>query len=174
MPGKSVPISVRMAAEDSVFLARLNIPDAHTPSEKLRALVAEARERRELVRDYSGCLALSESWVAPVKALVRKTERTERQHSELVSQTVDWLAECFAYVLAQQAELTVDDGTARLSEFEAGLAERVFRLLDNTLRLGVTAHCQAYDTAVVANNIGPVLELAQLIAGDDHTRKGST
>ena len=43
---RSVPLSVRVAPEDADFISRVEIAGAETPSEKVRALLAEARRRQ--------------------------------------------------------------------------------------------------------------------------------
>ena len=54
MPGKTVPLSVRVTDADAEFLARLDIAGATTPSEKLRALLTAERTRGEGAGEFGG------------------------------------------------------------------------------------------------------------------------
>lgn len=40
MPSRSISLSVRLTQDESERLARLHFPDAKTPSDKIRALIA--------------------------------------------------------------------------------------------------------------------------------------
>ena len=44
---KSVPLSVRVSPDDARFISQIDIAGAATPSDKVRALLADARKRRE-------------------------------------------------------------------------------------------------------------------------------
>lgn len=164
MPSKSITISARIAHEDAEFLSQLKINGAATPSDKLRALITEARKRKEQPRDYGGCLAMIQELIAPVVTQVRRAELEEKVHSELLTRTFEWLPEMLAYLLAtppaQEGKWPVD----QLAEYEQGLADRLFRLITALLQLGVTPQCPCYRPDAVAQHIDPVLGLADVIA----------
>jgi hypothetical protein len=164
MPSKSITISARISHEDAEFLSRLEINGAATPSDKLRALIAEARKRKEQPRDYGGCLAMVQEWVAPVVTQVRQAELEEKVHSELLTRTFEWLPEMVAYLLAAPPAQGGKWPADQLAEYEQGLADRLFRLITALLQLGVTMQCPCYRPDAVARRIAPVLDLTDVIA----------
>ena len=162
MPAKTVPLSVRVSADEAEFLARLRIDEATTPSEKLRALLRNERRRHEGYRDYRRVLRLTQETLAPALARVQSAENREDKHSEFVHLVADWLPDTIATFLTGMADRE-RDSTEALTELERRLADRVFRLSESTLRLGVTRAAQALDPGVVSTRMDPLLELVDVI-----------
>lgn len=160
---KTVPLSVRVSPDDAEFISRLDIAGATTPSDKVRALLAEAKRRHEGFRDYRGCLAMADEMLASALHDLRELENQERVHSEVISKLVEWLPEALAFLLTSLHDVGSTEERQRLDEFERGVADRIFRLLESMLRLGVTAMCRGYDPKVIANGIEPILELVEVI-----------
>lgn len=161
MPAKSVPISVRLTPDDAEFLARLSLDQTHTPSEKIRALVAAERRRREGYRDYSRVLGITRETLAPTLERIQSAENNERVHSELVHTVSEALPDLMAFLLTAMAD--VDEDRRGLEDMEQQLGDRVFRLMENVLRLGVTRKIRGYDPSVVSDRLEPILELADVI-----------
>ena len=159
--GKSVPLSVRVSPADAAFIEQMDIEGAGTPSEKVRALLAEARRRRESFSDYSSCLGMVQEMLAPTHQRLRAAEHREHVHSELVFELTQWMPEALAYLLTSLDEDVPD--SAELEAFEQGVAERLFRLIENVIRMNVTERCHGYDPEVVAKRIPPVIELVRVI-----------
>lgn len=159
--GKSVPLSVRVSPDDAAFIAEMKIAGAETPSDKVRALLAEARKRREGFSDYSSCLAMVQEMLAPTHQQLRAAEHRESVHSELVLELTQWMPEALAFLLTG-LDTDVPDRD-ELEAFEQGVAERLFRLIENVVRMNVTEECRGYDPAVVAKRIAPVIELVRVI-----------
>lgn len=172
MTSKTIPLSVRVSEEDAEFLAGLELDGAATPSEKLRALIAKARERHAEGRTYEGSLAIVRELLEPVSQQLRARELKTRQRSELIADTLYWLPDLVAYLMAGPATRPGKADAADLVEFEAGVAHRIFRFTEAVLRLGVTAKAPCYDPGVVNAGIGGTLELAQLVAAHRQPRKG--
>jgi len=170
MPSKSITISARIAHEDAEFLSQLEINGAATPSDKLRALITEARKRKEQPRDYAGCLAMIQEIVAPVLTQVRQAELAEKVHSELLTRTFEWLPEMVAYLLAAPPAEAAQWTAEQLVEYEQGLADRLFRLITALLQLGVTPQCPCYSGDVVTRRMAPVLDLAEVIIHSKQNR----
>ncbi|MDJ0789007.1 MAG: hypothetical protein QNK05_19545 [Myxococcota bacterium] len=165
---KSVPLSVRVPAEDAEFLARLRLDGASTPSDKVRSLLADARRRHDGFRDYASCLAMSHEMLAPTLQLVQELENRTGVHSEPVSKLAEWLPEALAFFLTTFPEDGEENDLEQIHALERGSVDRIFRLISATLRLGVTQECQAYDRSVIRQRIPPVLELADIVrAGMD-------
>src|SRR5690606_26519836 len=100
MSRKSIPISTRISPEDAEFLAAWNGSDAATPSEKLRAMIAELRRQKEGAKDYSGALHVASSLIGPTLHAIRTREHEAGVHSELVTRLAEWLPECLAFLIA--------------------------------------------------------------------------
>lgn len=168
MSGKSVPLSVRITPDDAEFLARLRIDQATTPSEKLRALVRSERRRREGYHSYSRVLRLTGETLAPTLERIREAENSERIHSELIHTMEEWLPDLMAFVLTSMTEEDEDGRRQALFDLEEALADRVFRLIESVMRLGVTRQVRGYDPEVIGRRIGPILELADVIRRANH------
>lgn len=163
MPSKSITISARIAHEDAEFLSQLNINGATTPSDKLRALITDARKRKERPRDYGGCLQMIQETIAPVAGQVRQAELEAKMHSELLTRTFEWLPEIMAYLVSSASGGESGFTPDQLKEIESGLADRVFRLMTSLLQLGITPHCSCYAENAVAGRLAPVLDLVKVI-----------
>ena len=161
MPGKTVPMSVRLSDDDAAFLARLSIAGAVTPSEKLRALLAEARRRHEGREAYASCVSVIDDMLGPTLQRVRELEYRQHVHSEFLAELYAWLPPAAALAMIgthADGEREVD-----LAALEAGLADRVFALIEAVLRLGITARGPCYDPDLIANRLDRVLELTDLV-----------
>ena len=158
---KSVPISVRVSPDDARFIESMDIAGAATPSDKVRSLLADARKRHEGFSDYSSCLGMVQEMLAPTHQRLRAAEHRERVHSELVLELTQWMPEALAFLLTGLPDEAGE--RADLEAFEQGVAERLFRLIENVIRMNVTNECRGYDPSVVARRIGPVLELVNVI-----------
>jgi hypothetical protein len=174
MTAKSIPLSVRVSEDDADFLAALELPGAASPSEKLRALIVEARRRHAEGRTYEASLALVRELLEPLSPTLRARELSSRQRSELIADTLYWLPDLVAFLMAGPGKSAAKGGDAReLVEFEAGVAHRIFRFVEAVLRLGVTAKAPCYDPGVVTAGIGGTLELAQLVLSNRPAKKES-
>lgn len=162
MPRKSIPISTRISSEDAEFLARWKGSDAATPSEKLRAMIAEMRRQEEGAKDYSGALHVAAGLIGPALHAVKTEEHAAGMHSELLARVADWLPECLAYLIAVNGARDALDRNA-LIKVEEGLADRVMILMQSVLQMAVTPNCPCYNPQVVRERIPPVMDLAQVI-----------
>ncbi|MFA9480376.1 hypothetical protein ACERK3_19060 [Phycisphaerales bacterium AB-hyl4] len=164
---KSVTMSVRVPEDDAAFIAGLDVPGAVTPSDKLRAIIAEARLRQEGSGDFRRALALSEQLLRPARQRLRDVEHRLQVHSDLVAAVEDWLPEALATAMTgpihHDATGADDDDSQSLLDLEREFADRVFGLLEAVLRLGVTRQCRCYDPKTIARRLEPIMELARVI-----------
>jgi hypothetical protein len=172
MSGKSIPLSFRVTDEDAEFLAGLEIPGAITPSEKLRALITRARLEHAQERTYEGSLGRVRELLEPTSQTLRAREMTIRQRSELIADTLYWLPDLVAFLMAGPE--SSKKGGEDLKAFEAGVADRIFRFVEAVLRLGVTAKAPCYDPDLVTNGIAGTLELSQVIVSNRPLQAGSS
>lgn len=163
MAQKTKQVGVRLTKQEAEFLASFKAENAATPSDKLRAIIDDARRRQLGTEDYEGSLRLIQDMMAPTTRIIRSSENTHRLHSELVTRLSEWVPECMAYLIASngnKVELDPDE----LLAVETALADRVFVLMQSVLQLAVTRRAPLYQGAVLKEGVEPVLELADVIA----------
>lgn len=162
MASKTVSISARISHEDAEFLSQLKINGATTPSDKLRRIIAEARQKSVQRHDYLGYLNIVEDLISPTRENVKNAENQLQIHSEVVTRLTEWLPDIFAYILSASTP-EEDLSPEMLVQIEEGLANRIFRLTESVLQMGVTKRCPCYNDKLIAESIEPVLDLAQVI-----------
>lgn len=168
MSGKSVTISARIAEEDAEFLALLDLPGASTPSEKIRALIAQARSRHSEGRTYEASLTLLRDLLEPSAQALRAREMATRQRSELLADALYWLPDLVALLVSGPPNKA---RPGDLLEFEAAVAQRVFHFIEAMLRLAVTSKAPCYNPDVMSAGLSGTLELAQLILANRLSRR---
>ena len=163
MPGKSVPLSVRITETDAAFLSKLEMAGATTPSDKLRALLEEARLCHGATQAYPDLLRGYQDMFAPAVRAVMNAEEAKQQHSELLAHVLTWLPDLAAFVMAHRPDAESPDVEAELRTLEEGVAERLFRIIDRMLRLSVTSEIPCYDPDVVKRRVPAVIEIIKLV-----------
>jgi predicted ATP-dependent protease len=158
---RTLPISARIPQEDADFLAKLKIEGAITPSDKLRAIIGEARQRAEGQGDYAASLQWIRQILVPAVNRIREGEHRTRMHSELVLAVAEWLPQACALILSEHADGANEK--QQLIELEKALADRAFQLAEALLRLGVTEQAPCYDKNIISSKLGPVLDLTQVV-----------
>ena len=162
-------VSARLPSDDLEWLSALDLPGAVTPSDKLRALIAQMRKQYEGALDYSACLAWLRDLLAPFVIELRGVEHRERIHSAAVSAIIAWAPQVMATMLS--ARDFGDEGIGRSREVEDALVQCCFRLLIALLRLGVTPAAECYTPDVVEKHLPRIIELVQLITANRETLK---
>ena len=162
MPVQMQTVSARLPSEDLQWLSALELPGAVTPSDKLRALIAQMRKQHEGALDYAACLAWLRDLLSPFVIALRGIEHRERTHSEAVSAIIAWAPQVMATMLS--ARDFGDDGVARAREVEDALVQSCFRLVIALLRLGVTPAAECYTPDVIEKHLPRIIELVQLLS----------
>lgn len=160
---KSVPISVRVSPEEAEFIARLQIQGATTPSEKLRAIIGQARKLDEAPADFSIALMDATQSLSPVFRLLQEAETAQQRYSALVALVRDWLPDLTAYVTTLGLQREHLDAADALETFERGLADRLIRMVESLFQQAITSQCQCYDPKVLASRQDSIRELARII-----------
>jgi hypothetical protein len=163
MAAKTVTISARIPREDAEFISQLQVNGATTPSDKLRAIINEARQRQLGKQDYRGCMTMVQDMVAPVSTHTREQEHIRHVHSELVTRVLDWLPDTMAFMVASVNSQDNESDADGLNELEDGIADRVFRLMESVLQMGVTQRCPCYNRQAIQERVGPILDLMRVI-----------
>jgi len=128
-----------MTTEDIAMLAGLDVGDAVTPSDKLRALVRAAHRQSQSRHDMAEAIRNEEERFAPVLHQVRAREARDRIHSEFLLRLLTWLPDANAIALSSlTADAEGEAGIAELEALEQALTERAF-----TLALAVLNGCLA-------------------------------
>src|SRR5215813_2489311 len=89
-------LSARIPSEDMEWLMALDIPGAVSPSDKLRAMVAQMRRQHEGALDYDRSLAWLRELLTPSVAAIRGFEHHNRMHSEPLTLVAEWLPQIMA------------------------------------------------------------------------------
>jgi hypothetical protein len=163
MGSKMVQMGVRIPQEDAAFIAELKIEGANTPSDKLRAIIAQARQYEISTHDYQAGLATIGRLLNPLQNQVREVEFHEDIHSELTTTTLDWLSEVLAFCMASADGLLSSNRREALEEFEKHLVDRIFRLTESMLKMGITPEESCYSPNVILDKIKSTLYLAGII-----------
>ena len=165
-PMKTIPLSARITQQDADFLAGL--PIQGTPSEKVRYLLTEARERTEALNDYAATLRIMRHSAESVVTRIRELEKQHNQHSQLVAQVVDWLPEALSFLVSSLPQDSKGD-VGELKKLEAGLADRAFRLCEMLLRWGIAPSTAVYEESSITARLPAVLEIAGVISASEPT-----
>lgn len=167
---KTVPLSVRISHEDAEFLARLEIDKAKTPSDKVRAIIAEHR-RHTLAGQpsYSQVLSWITEILAPVSMKLRENQSRERSYSELFRFVDEWLPDLLALYLTEGKAVQDRQG---LDKLEGELFDKVFRLIESVLRMGVTEHSPSIDQKAISKRITTTIQLVEVIKNGLQERRG--
>ncbi|MBU0475097.1 MAG: hypothetical protein KKF62_13165 [Bacteroidetes bacterium] len=160
---KSITMSVRLSEAEADFLSELKIPDAKTPSDKLRSIIQQYRLIHESEKDYSQSLSLLKNLGEASLIKLLESERKNNLSSDLISKYSSWAAESYAYFITAIGSQETEFKKETLTEIEEGLAQRVFKLIEWTLRMGVTEKAPCYNPNLISQNINTVLELTEII-----------
>lgn len=162
-------LSVRVPSEDIEWLASLEVPGAVTPSDKLRALIAQMRRQHQGTMDYAACVAWLRDLLAPFVVALREVEHRQKIHSEAMNAVLEWVPQIAATLLAERHFGT---DAKKVTALEDALIQRCFQLTTSLLRLGITPRAECYDPSAIERHLGRVIELADLISADRKQRKG--
>lgn len=169
---RSVSLSVRISDDDAAFLARYKAEGATTPSEKLRALLADARRAEVGEQDFAGRVEWCGSQMQPALNRIRNLQKQARQRSDFTVRLYERLPELLATLMTGPAN--TDDAAEALVDFEADVAEQAFALIEEILDLGLTKNSRTYDPALIKTRLEPVLEILDLIRLSKLPKGGKT
>lgn len=172
MPGKTVPLSVRVSDEDARFLASLDIEGAVTPSEKLRALLTSERRLREGGSDAADAEEMLEDLCRPAKRRIRKAEQATNTRSEVAQRLYDRVPKLAALALVGPSLGEEGEEAAQLAEWESRWVEMTLALCEDVLHFGLVSEPRSFSGADMRERLAPIIELADLIKIADKQAKG--
>ena len=151
MPRQTV--TMRLDDDDLTFLASLEISGATNLSEKIRAILAEARAQREGRHDYSAAYDFARQLFAGPERALNEAEVKAAVRSELVHRLLAWMPETSAFLLSGSP--STDDAAreriAALRRLEQGIGERVLSLVDSVLQLARAGFPGCHDPQTLTN-----------------------
>lgn len=129
-------VTLRLDEDDLTYLSQVEIHGAGNLSEKIRALISEARAQRDGTKNYAAAHDFSRQLFARVDRQINSAEVEAAARSELTHRMLAWLPEAVAFTLAAPQEETLkSDCSAALAQFEVGVGERAFSMVDSMLQL---------------------------------------
>lgn len=128
-------VTLRLDEDDLTFLAQIDVAGAANLSEKIRALLADARSQREGLDDFGAAYDFVRGLFSVPERRIHQAEVASQQRSELVARVLAWMPETAAYVLAGSAQRPGADTPQALRDFERGLGERAMVLTESILQL---------------------------------------
>lgn len=168
---KTTSLSVRVDDDDAAFLAELDIGDARTPSEKLRALLHAERRRHEGIDDPLEAADMFRDLLQPAKRRIKKLETKVSVRSGFLTKLYDRLPEISGAAFSGPDE-KIKDASSNLKTFENDMLNDVFGFIQETLELGLTTRNRCYDPDGIEKRLAPVLEILELINISKDRRKG--
>ena len=164
-------LSARSPMDDMEWLAGLDVQGAVSPSDKLRALIAQMRRQYDGTLDYAGSLEWLRDLVAPFVSGVRAFEHHNRMHSEVITLAAEWLPQVMATLLSERGlaqdakaqDAKVHDAKAHAIDVEDIVVQRCLQFLASIMRLAVTRDAACYNPAVIDKHLSGVLEIAGIV-----------
>ena len=154
-------LSARIPMDDMEWLAGLDVQGAVSPSDKLRALIAQMRRQYDGTLDYAGSLEWLRDLVAPFVSGVRAFEHHNRMHSEVITLAAEWLPQVMATLLSERG--LAEDAKTHAIDVEDIVVQRCLQFLASIMRLAVTRDAACYNPAVIDKHLSGVLEIAGIV-----------
>lgn len=137
MSSKTVPFSARISIEDAEFISTLEYDGAHTPSDKLRALLAETRRKHASYPDYGHNLAQMQEWLGQMKRQLLIRQQQLNRQAEPVLRVLDALPDLLA-TLQTMAARCPQMNVRELQQTEQSVLQKIYRLNELLLPLAIT------------------------------------
>ena len=164
MSSKTVPLSVRISDEDAEFLSSLEIGEARTPSEKMRALLASERQLRAQGHAPEQAAEMISDLLRPAQRRIRQIERQSGAASEALRRIYDRLPDLAAIALAgPQPDGENEPGAEALDALETHASDQAMALCEDLLRLYVSPSARTSARESLTRRLTAILELAELI-----------
>jgi hypothetical protein len=167
---KKVQIGARVNVEDAEFINLLEINGATTPSDKLRAIIEEARLRREYLGDFSGSYRMVQEQVAPIMERLKKAEFEMETQSLQLTRILEWLPEFYAYTLSS-LPLEIDS-ERDLVDYEKGVIDKVTRLFESLLHLELSSQKSSYSNEFMEKHMSHLADLIKIVMTTANKQEG--
>lgn len=157
-------ITIRLDEDDLTYLSSVELAGAANLSEKIRALLAEARAQREGMRDPGLAYDFTRRLFAGPERSIRETEMQTQMRSELIARLLAWLPDVSAVVLAGAAAPagSLRERSEHLKKLERSLGERALGLLDSLLQMSLAGFPGCYEPHALSQRAQPAIRTAAL------------
>ncbi len=162
-------LSARIPSDDVEWLAALQVAGATTPSDKLRALLAEFRASHEMGADFASHLAGLRQKTAPALSSIARYEHQTGKHSEPIRLIAEWATYTLATINA--AAKLDPDSVEQAPELERRLVDRSLEHAAALVRLTITSAAPCFDPRSLDEKVIPLVQLCRIV---DSTRKLTT
>lgn len=125
MSSKTVPFSARISLEDASFISNLTYEGAVTPSDKLRALLAETRQRQQHSSDFAVNLQQLQHWLAPLKRQWQVKQQQSAQQVPVIVHLLEWLPQVLALLQSQGADVATAS-VEKMQQHEQHLLQQLY------------------------------------------------
>lgn len=155
-------ITIRLDEDDLTYLSSVELPGAANLSEKIRALLADARAQREGMHDAALAYDFTRRLFAGPERGVRGAELQAQMRSELVARLLAWLPDATAIALsaADLASSGNRERAERLKALERQFGERAIGLLDWLLQMSLAGFPGCYEPEALARRAQPAIRTA--------------
>ncbi|MCL2021365.1 MAG: hypothetical protein FWG81_04540 [Betaproteobacteria bacterium] len=153
-------VGVRFPVSDIEWLAGLQIKNAVTPSDKVRAIVAQARQQNSLYDDPQACLAWVREILSPLVIAAQAEEAQGHARCEILALLLEWLPSTLAALLVLAPEADRD----ALRQKEKIMLGRCFQLMEAVTRLALASPTQCHDPGAIRDNVLRISELAGVLS----------
>ena len=167
---KSIPISLRISEDDAAFVSGLKIKDAVTPSEKIRSIIKDARDRKEQGNAPERLMEEIHGELQDLQRQLSASERPAKAHSEFLRFVLDWQNQFTQTIL--YADVGDETPLGELKRFEDEIADQAFRLIDYIARLGVTQKAPCYNSSLIREKLRENMDLLHLV--ESQVEKGES
>lgn len=138
MSGKTIPFSARISVEDAEFISRLEFEGAHTPSEKLRGLLAETRRQQSSSEDYAQNLSQAQELFGKMKHQLLVHQQSLNYLPDVTLRVLDTLPDLLASLQTLTAR-SANLSTQELQAADAGILDKILHLNALLLPLAITS-----------------------------------
>ncbi len=156
---KKVQIGVRVSHEDAEFISKLQIDGANTPSDKLRAIIEDARRKAESSQDFGVSFRTMKSELSPIIEHLKRFEHEQNVRSGILERILEWMPEFYAYVMTS---FPIDDQKS-LPEYEKVVTAKIFSIFESLIQLELSSRQQSYGDTVLQDHIKPLARLIEII-----------
>ncbi|MBC2602417.1 hypothetical protein [Puniceicoccus vermicola] len=166
---KTVPISGRISQDDYEFLMQQSFGGKVTASEKLRFVASFFRQYHEHFGTYAEGVEELNRIGEPARKNLRQLEMKQKVHSDLIDMAAHLLPQAIAYLASRQDPPADKEELPYLLETEEKLLSILLRVIEQTLRLGLTREAPTYNPRLLDDKLETISELVGLISERDHS-----
>lgn len=152
-------MSLRISDRDADFLARFEVDGATTPSEKIRYLLTQARERDDLESPQDAGPVVREL-LGRGRRRWRAAEDETGLRSDLALKLYDRAPDLFGILMAGPTS------PSDLNDFEKSLVTEVARILEDLLAQHLMKSTRCYRPGVLAKELEPSLRTLRYLTDE--------